>query len=91
MSGGFDNMSVTNLPPNMILRVDYYADATTITVIGGDCDSSGTLDIDDFAVSTGCLHGPGMAVSPGCDCLDLDKDGDVDLADFAGFQIWFGE
>ncbi len=89
LSGSFASVTVTNLPPYMILDVDYYGNAVTLTVIGGDCDSDGTLDIDDFATLGGCLQGPDNGVSPGCDCLDLDKDGDVDLLDAAEFQAAF--
>lgn len=89
LSGSFASVTVTNLPPYMILDVDYYGNAVTLTVIGGDCDSDGALDIDDFTTLGGCLQGPDNGVSPGCDCLDLDRDGDVDLLDAAEFQAAF--
>lgn len=50
-----------------------------------DCD----VDIDDFELFTACMPGPGVMLPPGgCDPAhfgnaDLDRDGDVDLADFA--------
>ncbi len=90
LSGTFDSVAVTNLPPTKILDIDYGGNAVTLTVIGGDCDSDGFIDIDDFATCADCLQGPDTAVNPGCDCLDLDEDGDIDLADFAEFQVWFG-
>ena len=89
LGGTFAGVSATNLPLTMILGVDYSGNAVKLTVIGGDCDSDGALDIDDFAAFGGCLQGPNNGVNPDCDCLDLDKDGDVDLADFATFQAWF--
>jgi len=90
LSGTFGSVAVTNLPPTKILDIDYGGNAVTLTVIGGDCDSDGALDLDDFATLGGCLQGPDNGVVPGCDCLDLDEDGDIDLADFAEFQVWFG-
>ncbi|MBN2445151.1 MAG: hypothetical protein JXO22_00370 [Phycisphaerae bacterium] len=89
LSGPFGGVSVTNLPPAMILGVDYSDDAVTLTVIGGDCDSSGVIDIDDFATLDSCTQGPDVSMEPGCECIDLDRDGDVDLRDFVGFQRVF--
>ena len=39
---------------------------------------------------TGCLTGPGNAVSPECSCADIDNDGDVDLQDFRELQLASG-
>jgi len=58
----------------------------------GDCDATGTVDQFDYEDFFGCQNGPG--VNPGvagCDCLDLDSDGDVDLIDFAEFAVAFEE
>lgn len=58
----------------------------------GDVDNSGATDLADLAVLAACVSGPGQTVAPeACPpyafgVLDLDADGDVDLADFAGFQ-----
>jgi len=56
----------------------------------GDCTQDGGVEIHDFVNFGACLAGPGG--DPGsarCDCLDLDGDGDVDLADMAEFQASF--
>lgn len=55
----------------------------------GDLDGDGSVDPDDVAVLFDCLRGPQTA--PGCEPddaarSDSDLDGDVDLADAAGFQ-----
>jgi hypothetical protein len=34
-----------------------------------------------------CVSGPGQPMAPGCSCADLDRDGDVDLADIGSFQV----
>ncbi len=56
----------------------------------GDLLGDGDTDIDDYEVLADCLVGPGQAVASGCEPTDLDTDGDVDLVDFAAFQVAFG-
>ena len=90
LNAAWDDVIVTNLPQYMILEVDYSGNAATITVFGGDCDSSGVLDLDDFGTLESCLQGPAGGLNPGCECIDLDGDGDGDLEDFALFQLHFG-
>jgi hypothetical protein len=56
-----------------------------------DCDQ--TINLMDYAVWVGCVTGPagrGSADPPypaGCEAFDFDADGDVDLRDFAGFEL----
>ena len=63
----------------------------------GDWNDDGDVDLDDFAELPGCLSSPWQApdfVMPSQDCLDafdFDADTDVDLADFAAFQPVFGQ
>jgi hypothetical protein len=59
----------------------------------GDLDRDFDIDLDDFALWSGCLNGPNRVqpAPPGCPNeryfpSDLDDDGDVDLADFARLQ-----
>ncbi|MCP4591283.1 MAG: hypothetical protein GY842_11085 [bacterium] len=66
-------------------------------VSGGDYNTSGGLDLDDFAALVDCLGGPDQTPTPSApECLDLcieafddDSDGDVDLEDFREFQEQF--
>jgi hypothetical protein len=52
----------------------------------GNCD--GIVGWTDFTYLAGCLAGPANAYgAPGCGAFDADADGDVDLADFHGFQL----
>ncbi|MEE9294664.1 MAG: FG-GAP repeat protein [Phycisphaerae bacterium] len=56
----------------------------------GDCDLSGAVDLVDFQAFHDCMTGSGSGpVAPNCLCADFDEDQDVDLHDFAGFQLAF--
>lgn len=55
----------------------------------GDCDATGLVDLFDYEDLSGCLLGPDLNTGPApCDCLDIDDDGDIDLFDFAEFQVF---
>jgi len=55
-----------------------------------DADHNGIVDNDDYTRFEACLAGPGAAVSLPClDVHDEDGDGDVDLSDWAAFQVLF--
>ncbi|MCG3126023.1 MAG: hypothetical protein CHACPFDD_00851 [Phycisphaerae bacterium] len=58
----------------------------------GDCDSNGRVDLVDFAGFAACVTGPDAPppLPDACRCFDLDRDEDVDLHDFAVFQVQFG-
>jgi hypothetical protein len=59
-------------------------------LVPGDCNSDGAVDLLDYADLASCLAGPAAGLSnPGCGCFDLDRDDDVDLLDFANFQVLF--
>ncbi|MCP4589345.1 MAG: hypothetical protein GY842_01240, partial [bacterium] len=57
----------------------------------GDCTGDDIIDLDDYAVFHACIDsgGPGGGLSSGCECVDMDNDIDVDLADFRIFQAVF--
>ena len=56
----------------------------------GDVDGDGAVELDDFTVFEACLLGPaGGLAELDCACVDFDTSGDVDLVDFAAFQILF--
>jgi len=53
----------------------------------GDCDSSGCVDLFDYAAFERCLGGPGDGPPESeCRCFDVDRSGAVDLADFSSIQ-----
>jgi len=61
--------------------------------IRGDFDRNGRIDLDDYVLFSVCesLSGPGVA-PPFSECLDsfdFDDDSDVDLLDWAVFQVAF--
>lgn len=51
----------------------------------GDCDGSGVFDAGDLGALDTCLSGPDID-APGCTCLQIDADADVDLHDVALLQ-----
>ena len=63
--------------------------ATTCDLLG-DSDGDGDVDSDDARQLAQCLTGPGIPREAACTALDANGDGDVDLADVAGFQAVFG-
>jgi len=91
VTGEFEHVGVTNLPPQMEVVV-YYA-PTTVTLIvppvDGDCDEDYVVGMGDHSAFVSCLAGPQCVLGPDCDCADIDSDGDVDLGDLALLQVSF--
>lgn len=55
-----------------------------------DLASDGLTTLTDHAAFASTMTGPGQAAISGCDALlDIDHDGDIDLADFYGLQRVF--
>lgn len=49
----------------------------------GDCDEDGVVHLTDHEFFTQCLAGPNGAQLSDCQCFDVDRNGSVDLHDFA--------
>jgi hypothetical protein len=84
--------SVEPLTPGLGVNVIYGPDTVTleITAAPGDCDGDGDVSLDDYGLFPTCMDGPLVPFSPpGCACIDLDGDLDIDSADFAEFQAAF--
>jgi len=54
-----------------------------------DFDADGAVDLDDMNAFDSCMGGPEDQLAIGCEVFDSDRDVDVDLADFAAFQVEF--
>ncbi len=53
----------------------------------GDCEDDGDVDLRDHRGFTDCATGPGGGPpSRECRCFDVNRDGQVDMADFAVIQ-----
>ncbi len=55
----------------------------------GDCDGTGGVDPLDYSDFVICLTGPSANTAEGCSCFDVDRNGTVDLFDFAVAQTSF--
>ena len=56
--------------------------------VPGDYNHDGEVDLNDFAYFDGCMTGPENGPAPAeCEAFYFDADDDVDLADFAAFQM----
>jgi hypothetical protein len=55
-----------------------------------DGNADGVIDITDYGAFHDCMAGPGTNPSVGCWMFDTDLDVDLDMADFAAFQVQFG-
>jgi len=49
----------------------------------GDCDDDGVVNLMDHEFFTFCFAGPNGGMLSGCECFDVDRNGSVDLLDFA--------
>lgn len=54
-----------------------------------DFDADGAVELDDMNGFHSCMGGPDDQLTTGCEIFDSDRDTDVDLADFATFQVAF--
>ncbi len=68
-------------------------DSGNAYVTGHDSHNAFKIELCDmlahYPLFAGCLTGPEGVADPSCACPDDDADGDVDLADFARFQLTF--
>lgn len=56
----------------------------------GDCNGDSVVDDLDLPGMLECILGPDNGLGVGCECADIDADGDVDMADLASFYLRFG-
>jgi sugar lactone lactonase YvrE len=63
--------------------------ALDLRTLPGDCTRDGDVSLTDYEWFADCMTGPGVELSFGCGCDDLNGDLRVDLADYAAFQNEF--
>ncbi|MCH8242799.1 MAG: SUMF1/EgtB/PvdO family nonheme iron enzyme, partial [Planctomycetes bacterium] len=61
----------------------------TLLPADGDANQDGTIDQTDFGVMAAALNGPGVGILPDEAVFDFNGDGDIDMGDFAAFQVAF--
>ncbi len=76
-------------PPGPIVDMGAYERRPGDCASDGGAAHDGDVDFADYTELAGCLTGPGSVPPDGCECLDLDGSGRVDLADVAAFQLSF--
>jgi hypothetical protein len=60
--------------------------ATGTVTSASDFNADGQINLHDFSMMVACLSGPNAYLSETCRNIDLDLDGDADLADVALFE-----
>jgi hypothetical protein len=55
----------------------------------GDCNSDGGVNLIDYDDFEACMAGPDSGIAEGCECFDMNRNGSVDLLDFAIAQTTF--
>ena len=57
-------------------------------IVAGDCEEDGDLDLSDYAPFTDCITGPEQGPpDPACLCYDVNRNGAVEMTDFAAIQV----
>ena len=74
---------------NVILEGTVGPAPTVATVIPGDADGDGDVDIADFMAMMRCFTGSNVQAADGCGTFDFDGDGDIDLRDQIAWQSAF--
>jgi len=94
---GFDFVRITTGVNHVVIDPPFGELSTEIDAIAdvaegqfGDAENDGDIDLDDYAIFSGCMIGPEVtAPTSPCRVMDFDQDDDVDLRDFAQWQIVF--
>ncbi len=79
----FDDTNVVDTGVGVVTYLDMGAYET------GLCHADGIYDYSDLSSLNECLTGPASSLNLGCACVDLEFDEQIDLRDFAQFQLAF--
>ena len=95
-TGGGDGLPQSfNDRRQMAMLLDFTDGTSGIYRIGppllGDTDGDGQVGPPELISWASCAAGPGGSVGPGCEPLDLNLDGAVDLRDLGLLQAMIGE
>jgi len=84
------NLDGTGWQGLVVLEYDDSPSGIAVARFAGDVDGDNDVGLDDFGQFPDCMNGPATPPpSSTCSAFDFDFQGDVDLADFAGFQTAF--
>ena len=76
------------LPPHFGVLMEH--SEQELVMVRGDADGDDDCDLSDFDRLVGCTTGPAAMIDePTCSVTDDNRDGRVDLLDYAGLQIAF--
>ncbi len=68
----------------------FWTVTTAPTLLPGDCDGDGDVDLSNYAGFPDCATGPDDGPPAAeCACYDVNRDDAVDMLDFADIQIGF--
>ncbi|MDO8631942.1 MAG: multiheme c-type cytochrome [Phycisphaerales bacterium] len=83
----YTQWQATGMSPPVLMRQQSVFDL--MPGLFGDADCSGFVDLLDLGLLGDCVTGPNRRLILGCEALDSETDGDVDLRDVAAYQRSF--
>ena len=83
----YEQWELTGKSPPVLMSQRVVADLTAGAFADTDCN--GRVNLADLQLLSGCVTGPAQTLNLGCEALDADLDGDVDLEDLGAFQRVF--
>lgn len=85
----YEQWGLTGKSPPVLMSQRVVAGLTPGAFADADCN--GEVNLEDLQLLSGCVTGPVQTLNLGCEALDADLDGDVDLEDFGEFQRVFDQ
>lgn len=82
-----EQWELTGMSPPVLMKQRVVVDLIAGAFADADCNDQ--VNLDDWQLLGDCVTGPGRTLRLGCETLDADLDGDVDLKDFGELQRAF--